>query len=180
MTGLYESGWDEIRRLSNRGKLVQVLYSSAYLEECNRAHLLKRAMDGRYIRVVDADFCNLLIIDRSILVLWGGSQLRSALVIQFPPLLHAMRAFAKMSWRSGAELGAHLASDYDPCEVSIKILTMLENGVKDEVAARELSVSLRTYRRHVARVLDQVGASTRFQAGARAAELGLLAAARAE
>jgi DNA-binding NarL/FixJ family response regulator len=42
------------------------------------------------------------------------------------------------------------------------------------VAARELNVSLRTYRRHVAEILRELGASSRFQAGARAVELGLM------
>lgn len=180
-TGLYDSGWDAIRQLARRGKQVQVMYSSAHLEACDRAHLLTRAAEGRFVRVVAVDFQNLLIIDRQILVLWGGAgpKLPSASVIQFPALLESMRVFAKMSWGSGIELGAHLASESGFTEISIKVLTMLEKGVKDEVAARMLGVSLRTYRRYVAQILAQVDASTRFQAGARSAELGLLSAARA-
>jgi DNA-binding NarL/FixJ family response regulator len=36
-------------------------------------------------------------------------------------------------------------------------------------------VSLRTYRRHVAEIMRELDANSRFQAGARAVELGLLA-----
>ncbi|NEE20393.1 response regulator transcription factor, partial [Streptomyces sp. SID7499] len=47
----------------------------------------------------------------------------------------------------------------------------------DEVAARELTVSVRTYRRYVAEIMTLLDATSRFQAGVRAAELGLLGSA---
>jgi DNA-binding NarL/FixJ family response regulator len=43
----------------------------------------------------------------------------------------------------------------------------------DVTAARELGMSLRTYRRRVAELLVALGADSRFQAGMRAGELGL-------
>jgi DNA-binding NarL/FixJ family response regulator len=50
---------------------------------------------------------------------------------------------------------------------------MLGAGLKDETAARELGLSLRTYRRRVADLMAALGADSRFQAGLRARELGL-------
>jgi DNA-binding NarL/FixJ family response regulator len=44
----------------------------------------------------------------------------------------------------------------------------------DETAVRALGVSLRTYRRRVAELMTALGAASRFQAGARARELGLV------
>ena len=55
-----------------------------------------------------------------------------------------------------------------------RILEQLCAGRTDDVAAREIDVSLRTYRRHVADIMRELGATSRFQAGARAVELGLL------
>ncbi|MEK8171081.1 hypothetical protein NKH77_20610 [Streptomyces sp. M19] len=55
-----------------------------------------------------------------------------------------------------------------------RILECLRAGHTDEVAARQLQVSLRTYRRYVAEIMRELGASSRFQAGVRAVELGLL------
>lgn len=180
-TSVYESGWDALRQLSRKGKPVHVMYSSAYLEACSRTHIVSRAADGPSVRVVPIDFQNLLIVDRQLLVIWGGagSEMPSVSVIQLPALLDSMRVFAKMSWGSGTELGAYLASESGFTELSIGVLSMLEKGVKDEVAARLLGVSIRTYRRHVAHLLDQVSASTRFQAGSRYAELGLISTTRA-
>lgn len=56
------------------------------------------------------------------------------------------------------------------------ILGCLHSGMTDQQAADELSVSLRTYRRYVAEIMTALGATSRFQAGLRAAELGLLPA----
>ncbi|MDX3233243.1 helix-turn-helix transcriptional regulator [Streptomyces sp. ME19-01-6] len=55
-----------------------------------------------------------------------------------------------------------------------RILECLRAGVTDEVAARDLKVSLRTYRRYVAEIMRELGAHSRFQAGVRAVEAGLL------
>lgn len=52
----------------------------------------------------------------------------------------------------------------------------MREGHIDEVAARATNVSLRTYRRHVAEIVHELDANSRFQAGARAVEYGLLPA----
>jgi hypothetical protein len=59
------------------------------------------------------------------------------------------------------------------------VLRHLALGAKDVVAAREMNVSLRTYRRYVAELMDQLGASSRFQAGAIAVRIGMLTPERA-
>lgn len=51
---------------------------------------------------------------------------------------------------------------------------MLAAGAKDETIARELGVSLRTCRRHIAEMMRMTGAGSRFQAGVLATQLGLL------
>ena len=55
-----------------------------------------------------------------------------------------------------------------------QLLALLAAGLKDEAIARQLGVSLRTVHRRTSQLLDGVGARTRFQAGLRAAQLGLL------
>jgi DNA-binding CsgD family transcriptional regulator len=57
-----------------------------------------------------------------------------------------------------------------------QIIMLLAEGAKDEAVARRLGISLRTCRRHVADILDQLESSSRFQAGVRAALLGLVPA----
>jgi hypothetical protein len=56
----------------------------------------------------------------------------------------------------------------------MEILEGLMLGAKDEALARQLGVSLRTVRRRVADLMDELGATTRFQAGMEAVRRGLV------
>ena len=55
-----------------------------------------------------------------------------------------------------------------------RVLELLAAGGKDESAARTLGLGVRTYRRRVAELMAALGAESRFQAGVRARELGLV------
>ena len=55
-----------------------------------------------------------------------------------------------------------------------EMLEILQLGVTDDVAAKRLGVSVRTVRRRVAAVMELLGASSRFEAGVRAAQAGWL------
>lgn len=78
-------------------------------------------------------------------------------------------------WRNAVSVTDRIDfGDRTRTEFARRILSCLHAGVTDEVAARELSVSVRTYRRYVAEIMELVGADSRFQAGVYAAELGLL------
>ncbi len=65
----------------------------------------------------------------------------------------------------------------DDCELSRRereLLTLLFAGSTDEAAAARLDVSVRTVRRMVADIMNRLGARSRFQAGAKAADRGWL------
>lgn len=57
-----------------------------------------------------------------------------------------------------------------PDPLSREVLRQLARGTKDEAAAREMGMALRTYRRVVARLMGQLDARSRFQAGYAAAQ----------
>ncbi|MGA5297673.1 hypothetical protein [Streptomyces koyangensis] len=59
-------------------------------------------------------------------------------------------------------------------ETERAVLAQLITGTKDELAARDLGMATRTYRRVVARLLHLLRADSRFQAGFRAGQLNLL------
>lgn len=56
------------------------------------------------------------------------------------------------------------------------ILRLLASGVKDDVIARRLGLSVRTCRRHISDLMDSLNVSSRFQAGVKAGALGLVPA----
>lgn len=53
------------------------------------------------------------------------------------------------------------------------ILQALASGLTDASAAKQLGISLRTYRRRVADLMAGLKAESRFQAGLRAGEMGI-------
>ncbi|MFY1636772.1 hypothetical protein ACN27F_26425 [Solwaraspora sp. WMMB335] len=97
------------------------------------------------------------------------------LLISAHPLVHVLRSMFGVTWSSGVPVAAIFqVQEKLDTELARSILASLSVGDKDEVAARKLGVSVRTYRRHVADIMRVIRATSRFQAGARAAELGLL------
>ena len=52
------------------------------------------------------------------------------------------------------------------------VLRLLSSGMSDEAIARASGMSVRTVRRHVTAILEQLGASSRFAAGAMASRRG--------
>ncbi|MEV5241981.1 LuxR family transcriptional regulator [Streptomyces cinnamoneus] len=80
-------------------------------------------------------------------------------------------------WRNAVAVTDRIDfGDHARTETARRILEQLRAGATDEVSARELAMSVRTYRRYVAEIMSLVGATSRFQAGVRAAELGLFPA----
>lgn len=86
-------------------------------------------------------------------------------------VIKLLQQFADMTWRTSWDLEAAAIVSQ---EARLDVLRHLCAGYKDEVGARFLNMSLRTYRRHVADLLRMLGANSRFEAGARAVALGLL------
>jgi DNA-binding NarL/FixJ family response regulator len=52
------------------------------------------------------------------------------------------------------------------------LLTLMTAGLTDETIALQLGISVRTVRRRIRRVMDELGVVTRFQAGLQAAKRG--------
>lgn len=59
-----------------------------------------------------------------------------------------------------------------------EVLGTLCVGMKDESAARQMRISVRTYRRYVASILKSLNVTSRFEAGMRLSEVGLTDLAR--
>jgi DNA-binding CsgD family transcriptional regulator len=66
-----------------------------------------------------------------------------------------------------------LAATFVPDGQHRQVLAKMCAGRKDETAAREMNMSVRTYRRYVARIMQDLNVNSRFEAGLRVAELGL-------
>lgn len=175
----YQPGRRLVGDLLSTGREVRLLYTQHYAETRDYESLRHQPELYDRIRVSEADFHNMVIIDRQVAAVWGGTGERRpyGFVISDPDLLRVLHQFAMVLWESAPRLSKDLTlpqPDFD--QMALAVLCALDLGFKDELAARRLGVSLRTYRRHVADIMTRLGATTRFQVGARAAELGLLTA----
>jgi hypothetical protein len=121
-----------------------------------------------------------LIVDNRVVLSeadWAGD--RRVTQIRVPEVAHAIGTLFQSVWNKAVSVMSE-SIIFDGPHRSVlarRILTALHEGVPDEVAARELNVSVRTYGRYVAEIMSALGASSRFQAGVRAAKAGLLAPA---
>ncbi|NHC16072.1 LuxR family transcriptional regulator, partial [Motilibacter sp. E257] len=115
-------------------------------------------------------------------VVWwqGAKSERHALLVRTPPVLRTLGLLFVATAEPAPSLeDFRRTSHRRGCAHTQEILGFLARGVKDEVASRELGISIRTYRRHVSDLLRELGVTSRFQAGAAAAQLRLLAPAPA-
>ncbi|KAK1181116.1 LuxR family transcriptional regulator [Streptomyces sp. NBS 14/10] len=138
----------------------------------------RHARDRRHleVRVARIPLLAAFIVDgRAALVCADSAVGRRASAIRDPGVIETLQTLFDGIWRNAVAVNERVDfGDHPRMEMVRPILEWLRLGVTDEVAARELSVSVRTYRRYVAEIMALLGASSRFQAGVRAAELGLL------
>jgi hypothetical protein len=156
------------------GRRVRKLYRPAALLEpasARRLHELARA--GAEVRISPNEVNETIIFDRRIAILAGDAP-HTYSVLLGAEAVQGVASLFDAAWRGGSELAVHDARVSEIRALAPRILELLATGCKDETAARRLGLSLRTYRRRVAELMDTLGATSRFQAGARARELGLV------
>ncbi|CAL9504873.1 helix-turn-helix transcriptional regulator [Streptomyces pilosus] len=173
-------------RAAARGVDVRLLARLAVLEDRLFLERLDKYAPAVQVRLAGAPLQDMVLADGLVGVMWcrsagpSAGPAREALVMRAPALLRHLRTLFAASWNGSAPLADHRRlSGRTRSDVARQILLALSSGRTDEVAARELGMSVRTYRRNVAEITRELGAISRFQAGVRAAELGLLPPATA-
>ncbi|MFI1222604.1 MULTISPECIES: LuxR family transcriptional regulator [unclassified Streptomyces] len=117
-----------------------------------------------------------LVVDgRAALVVTESETGARSSVIRTPEVLNTICSLFESVWSDADPAHRTIVfGDGERTALARRILGHLHAGVTDEVAARELTVSVRTYGRYVAEIMTLLGANSRFQMGVRAAELGLI------
>ena len=114
-----------------------------------------------------------IIVDRRIAITAGPpvDGVRNYAIVQAPDVVAGLAMLFEVTWDSAVDL-----ADFDePAldERNREVAKMLGTGLTDEASARKLGLSLRTYRRRVAELMELLAADSRFQAGLRARDLGV-------
>lgn len=120
----------------------------------------------------------MLIFDRTIaLVPIDPANTRlGALCTRETGIVASLVAIFQQAWDMAVPLGAGRQRDQATglSALERELLLLLSTGLTDESAAKRLGVSLRTVRRQMAGLMERLGATSRFEAGLKAAQRGWL------
>ncbi|MEU8566782.1 LuxR C-terminal-related transcriptional regulator [Streptomyces pathocidini] len=163
-----------------RGMRTRVLYPhTARGDAGTRSHVRELAEAGGQIRTSREIHGRFLVFDREVAFVPADDgdepEAPGVAVVYEPAVAAFLGGLHDRVWQSafGFEPGpAGYAGTLD--DLKSTILELLASGVKDEVIARRVSMSDRTFRRHIAAIMQELGAGSRFQAGVAAAQAGLI------
>ncbi|MFI0483468.1 DNA-binding response regulator [Actinomadura sp. 9N215] len=151
---------------------------AALADEASERHLVEINRAGARVRICTTALPHeTIIVDRRVAILAGppAGGVREYTVVRSPSVVRGVVSLFEATWDKATDLDDY-RRDRPPAlsDESVRILRLLADGLKDESAARRLGMSLRTYRRRVAEILTLLDADSRFQAGLRAHEFGLI------
>ncbi|MFD0024546.1 hypothetical protein [Streptomyces sp. NPDC058382] len=168
--------------LLDRGVRARLIYQHAIRGDLvTRALVRELTQHGAEIRTSAELIDPLVVFDGGTLVLprppaaSPAAGATTTAVVRDP----AMVAFACAAFENLWNTSSPLIPDAKEAPHSIDVLKesivrLMAMGHKDEMVARRLGISVRTCRRHIAEILDEQGAMSRFQAGVLLARAGLV------
>ncbi|WKD36667.1 helix-turn-helix transcriptional regulator [Streptomyces xanthophaeus] len=170
-------GADRIRRLLERGVAVRTVTDRRGTDFPDRAQeLIALTGLGLQARIGQSLPTALVLVDRRTCLLPplpGNDEAGDGAALVFGDrLLHraALPLFESL-WARATPLGS---PDGPITADQRELLGLLASGLKDETIARRLGVHVHTVRRRITRMLEELDADTRFQAGVQAAIRGWL------
>ncbi|MDT0444347.1 helix-turn-helix transcriptional regulator [Streptomyces johnsoniae] len=168
----------DLRALRRGVKRRMVVPAAALDDRPTLARLAELVAHGARIRVVAEVPAHAVVYDRraALLPQDPGEAGHEALLVHGEVLLAGVVALFEKTWEQAEDVPLELRRPVDEeaglSPVELQVLTLMCTVGKDETGARDLGVSVRTYRRYVADVMRRLGASTRAQAALLARERG--------
>ncbi|MFJ8541625.1 helix-turn-helix transcriptional regulator [Streptomyces sp. NPDC093586] len=162
-------------RVLRRGVRMRTLMAAPALDDRpTMAYLRELADRGAEIRISHQPLERMIICDRAAALtpLDPAHTAKGALLTREPGLVATLVTLFDRMWAVAQELPT--PDDEPPTGIERRILTSLRTADKDESGARDLGISVRTYRKHVASLMARLQATNRFQAALLARERGWL------
>lgn len=160
-----------------QGVAYRVVYDRAGLALPGRmGEIWKAIHHGAQARVGDVPMKMVLCDDKAALIPAASSGGHAAYLIHTSTLLDVVIALFESTWERAVAVNRLGASEGDRelMGADLQLLGLLAAGATDESIARNLGWSVRTVRRHVHRLMVDLGAETRFQLGMEASRKGWL------
>jgi hypothetical protein len=167
------SSWDADVADLDRGVDTRTIYPARAARRPEvMEYLAQYAARGAKVRVLGTVPNRMVISDRlrAIVPESPDTPTGRALLISGKVLVRALYSEFLGLWRASLPVG--FSSGGLDVELVRETLLVLADGLTDEAAARKNGWSVRTYRRRIAAVLELLGTTSRFEAGALAREQG--------
>ncbi len=160
----------------SQGVRVRMIYQhSARANLTSRAYVKRIVAAGAQVRTANELPSAFLVFDRNVAFVPepGGG----ALELPNPALSSLLHEVFEYIWDTGTPYGATEAGYAGIADDILRdVARLLAEGLTDEAISRRLGMSLRSVRRHVARLMKALNSVSRFQAGTRAVDVGIISA----
>jgi DNA-binding CsgD family transcriptional regulator len=165
---------ERTRYARGRGVVVRSIYAECFFRSPNGAkHLRELSALGVRVKLLGSIPLRLIVSDS--LAMFAEPDDDRLAVVRPAFITRAMRQVLEHWWVTATPLDylVHRLQE-GPTPQEQAILRLMSAGVRDEVIAREIGVSIRTLRRTFAALMHKLGAESRFQAGIKASFHGWL------
>jgi DNA-binding CsgD family transcriptional regulator len=160
----------------HQGVRMRAIYQhSARANLTSRAYVKRIVAAGAEVRTTNELPSPFLVFDRA--VAFVPDQGGGALELPNPALSTLLYEVFEYIWETGTPYGATEAGYQGIADDILRdVAKLLADGLTDEAISRRLGMSLRSVRRHVARLMKALNSVSRFQAGTRAVDVGIISA----
>jgi DNA-binding CsgD family transcriptional regulator/sugar-specific transcriptional regulator TrmB len=147
-------------------------------DEATRVYADWLSEQGAQVRTATVLPPRMLIFDRKVAVvpIDPDNSREGALITREPGIVATLVATYEQAWIGAVPYsrGRTMHQDHGLTETQLKLLSLLAQGMTDEVAAKRLGLGLRTVRRQMSAIMERLGAQSRFEAGVKAMQNGWL------
>nr|WP_223187980.1 helix-turn-helix transcriptional regulator [Streptomyces sp. CBMA29] len=165
-----ETSLDEDAKLTARGIRVRVIYPESLLRSPKYTWYLHRLLDvGVEVRLLEHSPFDILLFDRHTACVPGDPERpsESMLLIRGSALLKGYIALYEDYWlrASPVVFAAPPAEGPEVNDQERTVIRLMASGLSDDQIARKMGVHRRTVQRAVAKLMDRLDATSRFEAG---------------
>ncbi|MEY9843306.1 LuxR C-terminal-related transcriptional regulator [Streptacidiphilus sp. MAP5-3] len=168
---------NDARALERGLTIREIMQDSCRNDPATAAHAQWLTESGSEVRTSPTLPHRLIVIDRAtaFVPIDARASGKGALLVTDPSLVQALAAMFESIWNTSTPLGASAAPGrHGLTQREREVLKLLASGMTDEAAAARLAVSDRTVRRVMNDLCERLDASSRFEAGIKAAQAGWL------
>jgi DNA-binding CsgD family transcriptional regulator/sugar-specific transcriptional regulator TrmB len=161
-----------------RGVRMRALYlDSVRNDDATMEHVAWLVERGAEVRTAPTLPLRMIIVDQltALVPIDDNDSAKGALVVQGPGVVKAMSALFISVWKTAQPIGPRRFREHGQLnEQERQAILLWAHGHTDRAVASALGVSERTVRRMSEAIAARLGARSRFEAGARAMEVGWL------